>query len=502
MNEQLRAAVRSRMAWLERERVIDRIWERDFTVWKPDPKELADRLGWLSIAAAMQPDLPILHDLRSAAMRDGFRHILLLGMGGSSLGPEVMHDIFGPGDGGLTLEVLDSTHPAQIRAAEAGVDLDRTLFLVSSKSGTTLETMSHLEYYWERFPDGRRFVAVTDPGTALEVLAAERGFRRIFTNPPDLGGRYSVLSYFGLVPGALMGAPIGAMLADAEAMALRCRGTGPENPGAALGVALGEAALAGRDKCTLLLPPRVASFGWWVEQLVAESTGKEGRGILPVEGEPPAGAEVYGEDRVFVAYEDSPDLGALERAGHPVIRLEEAGLGGEFFRWEFATAVAGAVLGVQPFDQPNVQEVKDLTAAVLRGHAPPLDLLPLAQALETLRPGDYIAINAFVPRDDGTIRRLNRVRAALRDRYRLAVTVGFGPRYLHSTGQFHKGGPATGLFIEVIDDVVRDIPVPGRPYTFGGVLGAQATADLVALRRRGLRASRLTIEQLETAVAP
>lgn len=499
MEEHLQRAIEARLARFARENTVQRIWERDHTVWKPDPTELVDRLGWLTVAGPMQEQVPNLEALRDEARAAGFTHALLLGMGGSSLGPEVMREVYGIAAGGLRLEVLDSTDPDQIRATESRLDLDRTLFVVSSKSGTTLETMSHLEYYWDRFPEGGRFVAVTDPGTALELLASARQFRRTFINPPDLGGRYSVLSYFGLVPGALMGAPIGQLLSEAQAMAASCRLEGSANPGLWLGAALGEAALGGRDKCTLVLRERLASLGWWIEQLVAESTGKEGRGVLPVEGEQCGPPAVFEDDRLFVAYTECPEFGALEAAGHPVIRLDDAGLGGEFFRWEFATAVAGAVLHVQPFDQPNVQEVKDFTAQVLSGHAPEMRPLTLEAALEGVRPHDYIAINAFLPRDRATIGRLDRVRLALRERFRVAVTVGFGPRYLHSTGQFHKGGPPKGVFIELVDEGEEDIAVPGKPYTFGQVLEAQAEADMAALLRRGLRACRTSIEALEAA---
>jgi hypothetical protein len=330
-----------------------------------------------------------------------------------------------------------------------------------------------------------------------------RGFRRVFTNRPDIGGRYSVLSHFGMVPAALIGAPIAQMLDDALAMADRCGPAVPlsENPGAVLGITLGEAALAGGDKLTLVLPHEFALLGTWIEQLVAESTGKESRGILPVEREPLGPPDVYGHDRIFVVYEDSPELATLEAASHPVVRLENAGLGGEFFRWEFATAVAGAVLGVQPFDQPNVQEAKDATARILSGTTPEVSPMSLAEVLGSIEPGDYIAINAFISRNPENQERLQAARLTLRDRYRVACTVGCGQRFLHSTGQLHKGGPPSGVFIEVVNEGdAGDLQIPGRSYTFGQLLEAQALGDLAALLGRGRRACRVTLTGLETAL--
>lgn len=488
----------ARLRTFERERLVERIWSKDHTVWKSDPTELSNRLGWLEVPGELRSEVSALGTFAAEAAAAGFRHALLLGMGGSSLGPEVLQQTFGTAPGALELIVLDSTHPKQIRETEARLDLSRTLVVVSSKSGSTIETTCQLDYFWSRIGRGDQFVAITDPGSGLAALARERGFRRVFENRPDIGGRYSVLSHFGMVPAALIGAPVSGILDDALAMAARCK-PGAElgsNPGVQLGVSLGEAALSGRDKCTLLLPESFASLGWWIEQLVAESTGKEGRGILPIEGEP---AGEYGSDRIFVAYEDSPNVRALEAAGHPVLLLEDAGLGGEFFRWEFATAVAGAVLGVQPFDQPNVQEAKDAAGIVLAGGVPDVAPMGLAALLGSIEPGDYIAINAFVARNERNSERLARVRAALRRRGPAAVTVGFGPRFLHSTGQLHKGGPESGAFIEVVDEVGEDIAIPGRPYTFGQLLDAQALGDLAALLGRGRRASRVTLEEIEAA---
>ena len=503
MHSELAGAVEAQLQLFERDRVIARIWERDHTVWKPDPTELADRLGWLDVAKGMRSAVPELEAFAADVAGAGFRHVLLLGMGGSSLGPEVIRATYGIAPGRLDLVILDSTDPVQIRETEAKLHLARTLVIVASKSGTTIETTSHLDYFWRRIGKGEQFVAITDHGTPLEALGIARNFRRVFTNRPDIGGRYSVLSHFGMVPAALIGAPIGQMLDDAMAMAANCGPDVPlrENPGAMLGVQLGEAALAGGDKCTLIFREEFSLLGTWVEQLVAESTGKEGRGILPLEREPLGGPEVYGHDRIFVAYEDGPALAAIEAAGHPAIRMESAGLGGELFRWEFATAVAGAVLAVQPFDQPNVQEAKDAAARVLSGNVPEVAPMTLTEVLGSIEPGDYIAVNAFISRNKEHAERLQTIRVTLRDRYHVACSVGFGPRFLHSTGQLHKGGPPIGAFIEVVnEDAGDDLQIPGRSYTFRQLLDAQALGDLAALLGRGRRACRVTLTGLETAL--
>ena len=502
MNVRLSQAIDARLAQFDRDRVVQRIWARDHTVWKPEPTEIVDRLGWLDVAADLRTEVEHLRAFAKQASDDGFRHALLLGMGGSSLGPEVLRETYGVAPGMLDLVVLDSTHPQQLRDTEAQLDLARTLVVVASKSGTTIETASQAEYFWQRIRAGRQFVAITDAGSELAALARERGFRRVLENRPDIGGRYSVLSHFGMVPAAIIGAPLEAILDDALAMATRCSpGTLlRENPAVALGMALGEAALAGRDKLTLVLPSKFASLGWWIEQLVAESTGKEGKGILPVEGEPLGTPANYASDRIFVAYEDSAELKALEAAGHPVVRLDEAGLGGEFFRWEFATAVAGAILEVQPFDQPNVQEAKDAAAIILGGGVPEVSPIGLRTLLASVEPGDYVAINAFIARNPEHRTRLAEVRMALRRKTLAPVTVGFGPRFLHSTGQLHKGGPASGAFIEVVDTLTADLAVPGKPYTFGRLLEAQALGDLAALLGRGRRACRVTLEEFEAEV--
>ena len=444
------------------------------------------------------------HLVRFAAgvRADGFTTVALLGMGGSSLGPEVLARTFAGEADQVSLVVLDTTDPASIRAVEESTPLDHVLFIAASKSGTTIETLTQLEYFWNKVPDGSHFVAITDPGTHLSDLGRERSFRRVFINPPDIGGRFSALSYFGLVPAALVGVEIARLLDGA--LSMRCALDGcvpvPQNPGALLGAAIGESALAGRDKLTIVVPDEISSFGTWVEQLIAESTGKNNTGILPVEGEEIGGPEVYGADRLFVTFGDHPGLAGLEDAGHPVIRIpftDKYQLGQEFLRWEMATAVAGNVLGIHPFDQPNVQEAKDITSEILDGTSFSESTAPAVDVLGAVTGGDYIALLAYVPRNSENEVRLRRIRHALRDRFRVATTVGFGPRFLHSTGQFHKGGPNTGVFLQIVGDDPDDIEIPGRSFTFGELKHAQALGDLESLRSKGRRVARTTIDELE-----
>jgi transaldolase/glucose-6-phosphate isomerase len=378
---------------------------------------------------------------------------------------------------------------------------------VASKSGGTTETLSHFAFFWDRTPSGARFVAITDPGTPLERLAREHGFRAVFLNPEDIGGRYSALSYFGLVPAALIGAPLHEVLDSAGEMRTASERMLPaaQIPGAALGAMIGESAKAGRDKLTLALPEEIASFGAWVEQLIAESTGKEVVGVVPVVGEPLGPPDAYGRDRVFVAIGEHEGLDELEHVGHPVARLRYEGrerIGGEFFRWEMATAIAGHVLGINPFDQPNVQEAKDATKAILASGSvedPGFD--DLGVLLKQVNGGDYVAILAYLDRTSETEHAIERVRLVIRDRYRVATTTGFGPRFLHSTGQLHKGGPNSGVFIQVVDAGRSvDLPIPGQPFTFGTLIDAQAVGDLRSLRGRGRRVARVTFDQLMEVV--
>ena len=444
------------------------------------------------------------HFARSVAS-EGYKTAVLLGMGGSSLAPEVLHESFGTAPGMLDLKVLDTTVPSQIRDVERAIELDKTLFIVASKSGGTVETLSHLAYFWEKIPDGKHFIAITDPGTSLERLANERNFRRTFANPPEIGGRYAALSYFGLVPAALIGADVRKLLDRAIDMRAACA---PEaaltaNPAGWLGGVMGEAALHGRNKLTLVMPPELSTLGYWVEQLIAESTGKEGRGILPIEGEPLGPPRVYGDDRLFVGIGASPQLDELRDAGQPVVQFDYADpyqLGAEFFRWELATAVAGHVLHINPFDQPNVQEAKDATASILDGNVPQPSINSLENVLGAVVPGDYIAITAYINRNAANTKSLQSVRVALRDQFRVATTVGFGPRYLHSTGQFHKGGPNSGVFIQVVDDTESELPIPGKAYGFKALNQAQALGDITSLQAHGRRVTRVSLAELQSAV--
>ncbi len=511
-------AVAERLRTLSAERVVPRIWKKDLTVWKPDPNtpEIANRLGWLTVAEELRGHLPELAAF-AEEVRSQFNRVVLCGMGGSSLAPEVCWRTFGRRRGFPSLLVLDTTEPATIQAVGKGAALKRTLFLISSKSGTTVETSSLFNHFWKATREtGAQFVAITDPNTPLARLAGERGFRRVFLNPEDIGGRYSALSYFGLVPAALIGADVEGMLASGIEMAAGCRNAAGTNPGVRLGAALGEAALAGRNKLTLLLSPGVEALGLWVEQLVAESTGKEGKGILPVVEAQPADAASHGQDRVFVAVRLAreragaamePLLEGLRAAGHPVVELSvpgRAGLGAEFFRWEFATAVACSILGVNAFDQPNVAESKSNTKELLaRGvsRSPAADGAALEAFFKAVRPGDYLALLAYLPPGEANDARLKSLAAKLQARTRAAATAGYGPRYLHSTGQLHKGGPATGHFVLVAGDAAAPLPIPGEPFDFGTLFLAQAEGDLAALARRGRPAVRVdSLDQLEAAL--
>jgi glucose-6-phosphate isomerase len=496
----LAGAVDHRSTSLEESDVVARIWGKDHTVWRPDPAEITNRLGWLDVVPHMRPRVDELQRFATEAAHD-FDTAVLLGMGGSSLAPEVLRETLGIRDGFLDLKVLDTTHPATIARLDRSLDIARTMFIVASKSGGTTETLSQFAHFFERTGNnGDQFVAITDPDSPLEALARARGFRQTFLNPADIGGRYAALSLVGLVPAALIGADLDDLLGSAEAMARACSASVPvaEDPGAWLGAILGEAARGGRDKLTLLLPGKMASFGGWVEQLIAESTGKDGTGIVPVVNEPVGPPEVYGPDRLFVAYGHPGGLSVLEARGDPVVRLAVGGLGAEFFRWEFATAIAGAVLGIQPFDQPNVEEAKRATKEILdAGERDTAAVDDLGGLLDQLGDRDYVAIQAFVDPTRETAEILERARLAIRDRHRVAATVGFGPRFLHSTGQLHKGGPDTGVFVQVVDaERDTDLAIPGADYTFGGLIDAQALGDLRALRARGRRVARVHVDQL------
>jgi transaldolase/glucose-6-phosphate isomerase len=522
--------VTARLKQLEQDAVVRRIGEKDASLWSPESSaqvEIRDRLGWLQVADQMEERIPDLIGLKKELLAEGFTQALLMGMGGSSLAPEVFRTTFGAVKGALDLHVLDTTDPAAIRAVERELDLAKTVFIVSSKSGTTLETLSHYRYFWKQAGGkGRQFLAITDPGSQLAEEAKAKGFRRVFLNPADIGGRYSALSYFGLVPAALNGVDLNGLLDRTATMVQGCSPSVPvaENPGAWLGAVFAESAKAGRDKVSIFAPPAVASFGIWAEQLIAESTGKEGKGLVPVADEPLGDPGVYGKDRLFVRLAlpgNDPDAArfeALSKAGHPVVTLklgDPLGIGAEFFRWEYAIAVAGAILQINVFDQPNVQEAKDLTKKVLGEGNPPTvgdgirwagqQGSSLNAAIEALlkqvKPGDYVALMAYIPPSPEHDTALNAIRLAIRDKQRVATTVGYGPRFLHSTGQLHKGGPNSGVFLQIVGDDPEDLPIPGERFTFGILKQAQALGDFQALRNHGRRVLRVQTRDVAVGLA-
>ena len=508
------------LAELQRRDVVGRIWGGDHTLWKPGPSEIVDRLGWLTVTDAMHGSVADLENFARQVRDDGLRHVVLLGMGGSSLGPEVLRQTFGNGEGYPELIVLDSTIPARVKSVTDAVDPARTLFLVSSKSGTTIEP-NVLYLYFRRIVEelvgaeqaGRNFAAVTDDGTALHTLGKSDGFRRVFVNPSDIGGRYSALSYFGLVPAALIGLDVGEILDRADGMRESVSPGGPAagDAGTWLGAVMGCMVESGRDKVTLVTSPSIRSFGLWVEQLLAESTGKEGKGVIPIAGEPLASPECYGDDRLFVYLRldgddnDSADVAmrAIGESGQPVVSLvlrDGYDLFAEMYRWEFATAVASAVLGIHPFDQPDVQSAKDMTDRVLdrveaTGERP---AIVASGSLEDfwgqVSPGDYLAVMAYLEQTAETDAALDELRREVMRRYGIATTVGYGPRFLHSTGQLHKGGSASALLLQITAGRQYDLEIPGREYTFGLLADAQALGDFEALMAKGLRAARVHLE--------
>jgi transaldolase / glucose-6-phosphate isomerase len=515
----LQPVVDDAVAKLQREDAPRKVWSRDPSLWVPGTQP--ERwMGWLNVPEKMLEQADKL-EARAEEARE-YSDVVLLGMGGSSLCPDVFRSTFGRIEGHPRLHVLDTTDPETILGVRESIDLGRTLFIAASKSGGTTETLSHLAYFWEEVrrtgtaKAERQFAVITDPGSGLERLAAERDFRWIFLNPPDIGGRYSALSYFGLVPGALMGLDVRELLERAHEMAHACDATVPveKNPGMWLGAVLGALGNHGRNKVTLVPSPQVATFGYWLEQLLAESTGKQGRGLVPVEGEPLGRPEAYGQDRLFVRVrvngdsEDDPAVRALADAGQPMVTLsmrDLLDLGGEFLRWELATAAAGSLLGIDPFDQPNVQESKDNTKRVLaefaaKGKLPEAPALPASEAgaavvdlLGKAREGSYLALMAYTTRTEASDAAIGRARAHVRDRTRLATTAGYGPRFLHSTGQLHKGGPPVGLFLQVVQRDRRDVEVPGEPYTFSILKQAQALGDLASLQSRNYPVLRVSL---------
>lgn len=490
------AAVDAAAAVLVERQATERLRQADHTLWQDDPTEVADRLGWLPVVEEMAGRTGGLRMFADAVVEDGYRHAVLLGMGGSSLFPEVLNRSFGAGR--LDLRVLDTTDPGPIRRI-AALGLDTCLFVVASKSGSTIETRTQLDHFWEATGCAAdQFVVVTDPGSELARIGEERKLRCVFENRPDIGGRYSALSYFGLVAGALLGVDIDGLLERAAAVDLA--------DGLRLAAILGAAAEAGHDKLTLVLPEEIGSFGLWLEQLVAESTGKHGKGIVPVAGEDLGAPDVYGDDRLFVSLgPSSPALEALADAGHPVVELafgDPLDLGAQVLLWEVAVALSGVLLGINPFDQPDVASAKAATSRVLEEGLPDIELVEPSSLLDQLRPGDYLVLQLFGDPYDPEMPKLDEARHRLRDRYRVATTIGIGPRFLHSTGQLHKGGPPTGVFVQIVGGDDGDLPIPGRPYGFSTLLRAQAAGDLQALQAKGLRAGRVGIHELLDEALP
>jgi len=519
------AALESKIAEWVAARYVDRMWNHDASVWTATDE--ARWLGWLSITTEQLAQRERFARFAVDVKTAGFTHGLLLGMGGSSLCPEVMRLSFGKLDGFPDFHILDSTDPARVAAMEASVNLRTTLFVVASKSGSTLEPNIFYEYFFERSGrKGSQFVAITDPGSNMEKTAQGSGFWRICHGRPSIGGRFSALSDFGMIPAAAMGIDAARLLEGGEKMAQACRLPVRDNPGALLGLLLGTLSQEGRDKITVIASPAIHDLGAWMEQLIAESTGKDGKALIPVDREPLGAPSAYGSDRVFVyqRLERNPDpaqdqaMDALAAAGHPVIRIamdDAYDLGREFFRWEFATAVAGAILGINPFNQPDVEASKIATRKLTDEYEASGALPVETPAIEedgirvygatqgttlvdclrshfaTIQPGDYFALLAYIEMSEAHERALEAMRVELRDSKRVATCVGFGPRFLHSTGQAYKGGPNTGVFLQITSDDARDVAIPGHKYTFGVVKAAQARGDLEVIRERGRRAVRI-----------
>jgi len=545
------AAVEKELARLKDDQFLQKLWAKDGSVWSDDPEEqqaIKEAMGWLTIVEPMLEQVDDLEKFADEVRSEGIEQVVVLGMGGSSLCPDVLAHTFPHADGYPSLQILDTTHPEAVEALANSLDLPHTLFVVSSKSGTTAEPLAFYHYFWSLLEEtgieapARQFVAITDPGTKLEGEARDKGFRRVFSGSPDIGGRYSALSNFGMVPAALMGIDVRALLSRAETMV---HATQPcvapnENPGVRLGTILGVLAREGRDKLTLATSPQIRTLGWWIEQLIAESTGKSGTGILPVEGERLGSPDEYGDDRLFVSIrlrEEHRDHGngsaaeqvsvdraisALQAAGQPVVVLElndVYDLGAEFFLWEVATATAGAILHINAFNQPNVQESKDntnrlladfrrtgqleeppvvLEARGIRFSGPSLAASSIDEYLDAFlsveaAPGRYLAIMAYLEPSAGHSSLLDQVRLSLRDRYRLATTLGFGPRFLHSTGQFHKGGPDEGVFLQLVDFPDTDPEIAGLGFGFRTLIRAQSLGDYQALRQHGRPVVRLDL---------
>ena len=537
LNNDLMQAVQNVLQDWDGQGTLRQLWARDAKVWTGGDE--SKWLDWLNAVDRSREAVPMLTALGTSLRQEDFTAALLIGMGGSSLGPEVLAKILGTESGGLPLFIIDSTDPAQIASCEAALDIKRTLFIVASKSGSTLEPDILLQYFLDRAKAalgpaaGRQFIAITDPGSKLETFARDNGFRQIVAGVPGIGGRYSVLSNFGLVPAVVMGIDVERMLATAALMVRSCSVDTPAvgTPGVILGVVMGTAARAGRDKLTIIASPALASFGAWVEQLIAESTGKHGLGIVPVDAEAIGKPDVYANDRLFIHLrldDDSDSAGdqavaALISAGQPIVKISLSAreqIAQEFFHWEMATAVAGAVLGIHPFDQPDVEAAKIQTRELMSAYERD-NILPqtspqivdgnfavygtglgntitlehaLAWLVGQLKPGDYFALLAYIEMNESHRAALQGMRKTVRDVCSVATCLGFGPRFLHSTGQLYKGGPNSGVFLQITCDDAADLPVPGRSYSFGTVKAAQALGDFSVLQQRGRRALRVHVK--------
>ena len=485
--------------------VVRRLWSRDHTVFGPDPAEVADRMGWLDAA---EDSLDVWPALRASAERIAGMadHVVLMGMGGSSLFPEVLATTFGSRGDAPTLHVIDSTHPAAIARLADACPPDRTFHIAASKSGSTVETRSQLAFFWERCQDPSRFGVITDPGSALGDDARAAGYAEVWENDPDIGGRFAALSLFGMVPAALIDADGEALGTSALDMADALEPLGEEdvgNVGLELGAAIAQAALSGRDKLTFFIDERIASFGAWVEQLIAESTGKAGKGIVPVVGESPEVAVAHPEDRFVVVIGSPADGAEAERIDAPRISMPietETDLGALVLLWEFATAVAGRVLGINPFDQPDVESAKVAARGFLSGEAPqvPADV-SAADLLGAVQPRHHLALTAFVDPGGEAAAEMSAIRDRLGRELGVATTLGIGPRFLHSTGQLHKGGPGDIVVVQVLEEPSSDLPIPGQPFTFAQLFRAQADGDLAALTAAGRRAGRVALSDLRRA---
>jgi transaldolase/glucose-6-phosphate isomerase len=486
--------------------LVNDLWARRSSIWGSAASSAVEWLGWLDLPRAMLPKLDEITRTAEEVVSEGLDDVVLMGMGGSSLAPEMLFSVFGQAPGYPRLWVIDSTHPEAVASLDNRIDPSRTFFLVSSKSGTTVETLSFYRYFWERCPDaGQRFAAITDQGTPLDKLAREKGFRAVFNAPSDVGGRFSAFSVFGLVPAALTGVDLSALLSSAQQMAVEGRLGPEENSALQLGLSLGAAAGAGMDKLTLHTSSSLAAFPAWMEQLVAESLGKNGRGIIPVAGEPVLPSGQYRSDRVLALWEVAGDEPVGLSDVDVRIALEDRiDLGADLFRAELAVAVAGEVLGVNPFDQPDVEEAKRLASQAMGspGKVTGTDLIPaqspqargiVRKIVEDLGPSDYLGIQAYLPPHPELDRRIAGIRHRITELSGVATTFGYGPRFLHSTGQVHKGGPPGGVFLQIVDDPRQEVTVPGAGYGFSKLISAQAEGDYFALQGAGRRVIRLDV---------